>query len=193
MPDWLLVVFKSEFLWGIVLGIGISLIGARVQAKQQVKKLIEQQREDYLLFAQDIISNIMRVAKDIEEARRRSLAIHHDLLGLIDSEVGIFGRNREASIRLKDDLRSEVRQYVTDVALRRTDIAVQLSAFDRQRQLADSLRAGGNSTGALRVEESAANGPLTKANKAADDLIVTAKTGGEILTKLQALQKSGAK
>ena len=39
MSDWLLYIIKSEFLWGIVLGLCIALIGARVQAKQQIKKL----------------------------------------------------------------------------------------------------------------------------------------------------------
>jgi hypothetical protein len=186
MSDWLLYIIKSEFLWGIVLGLCIALIGARVQAKQQIKKLVEQQRKDYLLFAQDIISNIMRVSDDIEEARRRSLAIHHDLLALIDAEVGIFGRNRELSIRLNDDLRGNVRKYVTDIALRRTDIAVALNDFERQMILARDLRANGDATGGSRVEQSASIGPLAKANLAADDLIATAKTGSEIITKLQA-------
>lgn len=122
---------------------------------------------------------------DIAEARRRSQAIHHDLLALIDVEVGIYGRNREHSIRLDDDLRGEVRKYMTSVALRRAEVAMELAGFDRQIQLANNLRAGGNATGALRTEEAAANGPLAKAHKAANDLIATAKSGGEIIKKLE--------
>lgn len=186
MPDWFLDIIKSEFLWGIVIGLCIALIGARVQAKQQIKKSVEQQQKDFRLFAQDIISNIMRVSEDIAEARRRSQAIHHDLLALIDAEVGIFGRNREHSIRLKDDLRGDVRKYITDIALRRTDIAVALNIFDRQFQLARDLRANGDPTAAGKIEQSATTGPLVKANSAADDLIATAKTGTEIINKLQA-------
>ncbi len=173
----------SEFIWGIVLGLVIAIIGARIQAKQIIKKQVEQQRKDYLLFAQDIINNIMRVSEDIEEARRRSAAIHSDLLALIDVEVGIYGRNREHSIRLNDDLRSEVRKYMTNVALRRADVLVNLDVFYQQRKLVNDCRARGDETNALKVE-AAASEPLRKANKATDELITAAKTGDEIIKKL---------
>jgi hypothetical protein len=78
MPEWFLKVLTSDFLWGIVVGLLISMIGAFVQAKIYADRLVIQQRSTVILFAQDVIKNIIRVAEDIEEARRRSRVIHHD-------------------------------------------------------------------------------------------------------------------
>ena len=184
VPPWIIDIVTSEFLWGIVVGLVIALIGANAQARFQFQKMVEQQQRDMRLFSQDIIRNIMRVSNDIEEARRRSRLIHPDLLALIDVEVGVFGRNREHSIRLNDELRGEVRKYITDCALRRADIGMSLAAFDREMQLSRDLQAAGNNVQADAVAARASNGPLTEAHKAMDELIATAKTGQAIIDKL---------
>lgn len=185
MLDWIMKIVASEFLWGIVLGLIIAAIGAYLQAQFLYRRTISLQRSDVSLFCMDIIRNIMRISDDIAEARRRSRLIHHDLLALIDVEVGVFGRNREHTIRLDHSLRDEVRKYITDCALRRAEIGMKLAEFDRQMQLSRDLQAAGNGPQAQRMEEQAANGALNEAHKAMDELITRARGGDAIIGKLE--------
>ena len=189
MPVWIFDIITSEFLWGIVIGLVIATIGAIVQAKLNSKKTVEQQKLDFLLFSQEIVKNIIQVSEDIAEARRRSEMIHHDLLSLIDVEVGIFGRNREHSIRLDNELRSELRKYVTNVALRRLEVTAKLNEYYNKINLADGLMANGNEKQAKELRIEAIDGPLLAANKKTDDLIATAKEGGEIIKNLKSMVK----
>lgn len=188
MPGWVIEIITSHFLWGIVIGLIIAIIGAHVQANLQAKKNIQQQKLDMNNFCLDIINNIIQISEDIAEARRRSEVIHPDLLALINVEVMIFGRNREHSIRLNDDLRGKVRKYVTSVALRWADIGVHLSKFDQQMMLARNFQAAGDGQQADRTIE-AANVPLAAAHKATDDLISTANKGAELIKELMAARE----
>ena len=166
-------IFYSEFLWGVVVGALVSLIGAYYQISVQQKKLLAQQKKDVSALARDVVRNLMQVADEIAEARRRSNVIHHDLLYLVDVEIGVYGKNREHMIRLDDPLRSELRRYITQCALRKNDVTIRLSMFDDEIKRANSLRAAGDAAAAQDVDQRAAPAILQQAHRAMDDMLAT--------------------
>ena len=81
------------------------------------------------------------------KTRDRSKAIYHDYLGLIDVEIGVYGRNREHLIHLPEQARTDVRAFMTDCAVKKTDIAAKLDAFYRLNELANQTQIEGIVTG----------------------------------------------
>ncbi|WP_338609975.1 hypothetical protein V6617_06980 [Pelagibacterium nitratireducens] len=186
MAAWAYDVLKSEFFWGIILGLFLSYFGALIQSRAIKKAHIGLQKEDIKALAIDLVRNIKRVTDDIAEARRRNRAIHQDLLALLDVEIGIFGRVREQTIRLPDDLRSDLRKFVTDCALRKYEASQKLSTFYEQNDLSKRLEVNGSleeSTGA----KSAANIALSEANRAIDDLVVTVDKADGLVARLNTI------
>lgn len=183
MPGWITSVLTSDFVWGLILGLLLSVFGAVVQARSQTRRLVEQQRSDITTFCRDVILNILRISGDLSEAKRRSNLIHNDLLNLIDVEIGVYGRNREHTIRLDDDLREAVRDYVTVCALRRADIAMALAAFDRQMELFRDREAKGDTAGAERANLEA-RASLQAAHRSTDELVASAERGGSLLQRM---------
>ncbi len=185
MPDWIIAVVTSQFVWGTLIGLALSMGGAYMHAEYHFRRNLTLQSRDVLDLCRDLIRNVVKIAEDVEEARRRSKLIHPDLFALFDAEVNIFGRNREHTIRIVDqELRDEIRQYFTKCALRRTEIGVHLANFDRQMRLHDDLQANGNGPEAQRVLNDATSGPLADAHKAMDDFIKVAQTGDPLLDKI---------
>ncbi|HUF56059.1 MAG TPA: hypothetical protein VMM55_05795 [Thermohalobaculum sp.] len=185
MQSVVISILTSEFFWGVLIGIALTTIGAYVQVKVSSREALKFQRETVRDFAADTVRNIIEISGEIEEARRRSRVIHHDLLALMDVEVNVFIRNREHMIRLEDSVRGEVRRYITRCNLRRVEVAQHLAIFDDQMKLSRQLRANGDTMQAETREAAAVTGPLSEAHRATNDLISTAKGGAEILRKLE--------
>ncbi|MEQ9144612.1 MAG: hypothetical protein RLO08_09660 [Parvibaculaceae bacterium] len=184
MPEWISFIATSQFVWGTIIGLVLSMLGAYAHAAFQFRRNLQQQTVDFTSLCVDVIRNIVRISEDVQEARRRSRLIHSDLLALFDAEVNIFGRNREFAIRLDNGLRDEVRKFVTNCALRRSEIGMYLATFQQSMELADRLRASGDGPQSERVRVEASD-TLVKAHKAMDDFISTAERGNDIISKLQ--------
>jgi hypothetical protein len=185
MPDWVVDVLKSEFFWGVMVGLILSVIGAYYLALFAAKQQRAQQKETVKNFCADTIKNLRQIVDDMAELRTKVKAIHHDYLMLMDVEIGVFGRNREHLITLPEPLRHQVRKFVTDCALRRAEIANHLSAFDSKWRLADELRAQGHGPESERARTDS-NVPLAAANKALDDLIARVSSSATLSNDVRA-------
>ena len=185
LEERMIEIATSEFLWGIILGLIVSIVGARFQAKEIRRHHIAQATSDVNIFCAHIIENIQIVIADLGEARRRSRVIHGDILALLDSEIHIFGRNRENIIRLDGKLRNDVRKFIVDCGLRRSAVVGQLGLFDNKMGLARQLRANGDGPQATRVEQEAM-AFLEEAHRATDELIaVVEQRAPTLVTRLQ--------
>lgn len=184
MPDWLFQVLTSEFSWGLLAGLVLSFIGAFAQTKMLRRAHISMQEEDIVNLASDLIKNIVQICDQLSEARRRSRAIHHELLNLLDVEIGIYGRTREQFIRLDPNVRSDVRKFFTNCALRKLEIVQNLAAFDDRMKMVQQFRLQGNDTEREQAEI-AANVPLTEANKRVDELISLMRDGQSLVERMR--------
>lgn len=184
--DWAITILTSEFVWGVLTGLALSIAGAAIQIHLTRKAHIRLQKEDVAAISIDMVRNIMRVTEDISEARRRSRVIHSDLLILLDAETAVFGRVREQTIRLPDDLRAELRKFVIDCALRRSEIGNKIDLFNEQWKM------GGEFEQKQMNEEAAAakanaNNTLSEAHRSVDELAATVTRGDSLISKLESI------
>ena len=161
--DWLSEVITSQFVWGTVLGVCLSVLTARASIYFQLRD----QEERVQKFSQDLIRNITDYAESLSEARERSHAIHHDILALIENEIGIWGRNREHLFLISDDkTRKSIRDYFSRCAKLLVDTKVGLAAFSESTRIADTAGEGeGGHNRQLALTH------LQNANNACDKLI----------------------
>jgi hypothetical protein len=176
----MLDILKSEFFWGIVVGLALSFIGGWAQANIAVRLQRKSAKQTVKNFCRDSVKNIANVIREMDETRDRSRAIHHDFLALLDAELAIFGRNREHIIHLSEDVRSQIRKFMNDCAVKKASVAMNLDNFYRQTALADQIQAQGRGPEAERVRLQA-NDHLQQAQNAADKLVTLANTGSGLL------------
>lgn len=130
---WVPAALTSEFLWGTVLGVVLSVVTASAQMHFQRKSQANTVRK----FADDLISNLVDYAESLAEARERSSAIHYDILVLIEGEISIWGRNREHLIVIESkDIRKSLRNYFARCAKLVVDTKYHLEQFNKLHQLA---------------------------------------------------------
>jgi hypothetical protein len=180
-------ILTGEFFWGIVVGLILSFIGGWAQAKITVTMQQKAARKTVVRFCIDTIKNIQGVIAEMDKTRDRARAIHHDFLTLIEVEIQIYGRNREHLIHLPDELRTSVREFMNDVAIKRAEVANKLSQFYQLTEQASQLQTQGLGPQAERVKTDAL-APLGSAQAAADKLVTISKDGGPIVEKLALLK-----
>lgn len=163
-------ILTSDFFWGIVIGLLLSLIGSYALAKFNFSIMQKNQKKVIRLFCADVIQNIKNIVSEMDATRDRTKAIHHDFLSLLDVEIGVYGRNREHLIHLPPDERENVRKLINNIAIKKAEISQGLESFYEASRLADQVQAAGRGPEAGRIR-SDANDHLQIAQTAADKLV----------------------
>jgi hypothetical protein len=188
MIETLISVFKSEFFWGIIVGAILTAIGSILIVRLQDRAQRKQRFELVRTFSIDTVKNISQIIRDLHELRNRANAIQLDFLILLETEIGIFGRNREHIIALPPDVRGPLRAFVNNCAIKRAEIGNFLTEFYRQWALADQMESSGQTPEGQRVRANAAAGPLQKANAAADRLHQLLPDADKVLAELESVR-----
>jgi hypothetical protein len=185
--EWIGKVLTSEFVWGIIIGLLLSLSGAWWQARLTSKQQKEAQRDLIKNFCIDTVNNIKAIVDDMVDHRQRTQGIHGDYLALLDIELNVFGRNREQLTHLPNPVRENVRKFVTDCAIRRGEIGTNIAQFSRLRTLADQMQSQGHGPEAQRMSTQA-NVPLASANQALNQLATKVSGSADLVNSLQQMR-----
>lgn len=160
--DWLPEVLGSEFLWGTVLGVLLSAFAARLAIYFQTKH----QTETVGAFALDLVASIQDHVRSLEDHRERNRLIHNDFLSFIDAEVGVWGRNREHMILIRDkDTRRRLREFFATTATYVVKIRWQLEQFSQE-----TLASRGADGSDFQSHADRANGHLAEAHRLCERL-----------------------
>lgn len=184
--EWIMEVLKSEFFWGVVVGVVLTTIGAWCQVILTIRQQRKAQKDLIKNFCIDTIKNLKAVVDDMVNHRQMTQVIHHDYLMLLDIEFNVFGRNREHIIHLPNPVRENVRKFVSDCAIRRAEIGTNLAQFTNLWTLADQLQSQGQAQQAQQVRTQQANVPLASAHQALDQLAVRVKDSADLMNSLKA-------
>ncbi len=181
---WIVAVVTSEFFWGVIVGLVLSVVGAYYLAVFATRQQQRAQKEIVKNFCADTIKNLRQIVDEMADLRNRTKAIHSDYLALMDIEFNVFGRNREHIIQLPEPLRDRVRKFVTDCAVRRAQIGNYLAAFTSKWALADQLL--GQNQGLQSQQARAESGPpLAEANKVLDELSVRVQESSSLINDIK--------
>src|SRR5262249_1108416 len=178
---WIVTVLTSEFFWGVIVGLVLSVFGAYWLAVFAARQQQKAQKDLIKNFCIDTVDNIRAIVDDMVDHRQRTQVIHGDYLALLDVEINVFGRNRENIIHLPNPLREKVRKFVTDCAIRRAEIGTNLAQFASLWALADQLQARGDGPQAQRVRNEQAQIPLGKANQALNQLATRVNDSADLV------------
>ncbi|MFC4238287.1 hypothetical protein ACFOY8_24015 [Thalassospira xianhensis] len=184
MEKQLYAIFFSDYFWGTIVGLVLSIIGAYALGSIQSKQLKSEWTNNFIDLSIDIIRNLKSTIDQLAEARERSQAIHQDLLALIDAELAVFGRNREYSIRLSPELRGDLRKYITNIAIIRTRILGNLNQFNMCHNRAEEIESQNIEKDTISIRQEASK-YLVQANKATDDLINLSREGNDLIRRLE--------
>ena len=183
MFDTFIRLLASEFFWGIVIGVILSLTSAIVATKYQAIQTQNERNITIRKFLADAIGNIKEYADRLSDLRERSRVIDHEFLNLMEVEIGIYGRNREHLIWLADDsLRKEVLDYFNRVASHIVRIKVHLNEFQKGFDL---VRDGNLDQPRKTEVESAFNAQLAEAHKRCDALVSHINSHSQLIEKLR--------
>jgi hypothetical protein len=177
---WASTILTSEFFWGIIVGLILTVIGSYFLALFTTWQGRRERKNVLKSFCVDTVRNIRQIIDDMDATRGKAKMIHHEYLALLDIETQVFGRNREQLIYLPLDVRDNVRKFVTDCATRRAEIGNHLTTFYNQMNLAGQFEAQGNAMQAQNIRNAAA-GPLVQANRALDELVLRARDSESVI------------
>src|SRR5262249_29822636 len=181
---WVVTVLTSEFFWGVIVGLVLSVFGAYwlgVFAARQQQKVQKDQVKNLCI---DTVNNIKAIVDDMVDHRQKANLVHPDYLNLLDIEFGVFGRNRENLIHLPNPVRDNMRKFVNDCSIRRGEIGGYLAQFSNSLRLADQLQSQGQAPQAQRVREQQAQVQLAQANQALNQLATRVKDSAELVNNL---------
>jgi hypothetical protein len=136
----------------------------------------------------DTVNNLRAIVDDMVDHRQRAQVIHGDYLTLLDTEINVFGRNREHLIQLPNPVREKVRKFVTDCATRRAEIGANLAQFTNLWALADQLQSQGQAAEAQPVRHEQAKVPLDEANQALDQLLARVRDSAYLVNSLEGVR-----
>jgi len=161
--EWIAEIFKSEFVWGIVLGLLLSIVVAVVTSWINN----QQRRRTVAAFCQDIIRSVSDLIQNLEDNRDRNRRIDHEFLETIAAEIVVYGRNREHLVFLKDvQIRKDVRDYFTRVAALLAQIQGRLGQFYEVSRISQGETNPSKKSGLEQI----ANDHLGEAHKTCDRL-----------------------
>jgi hypothetical protein len=185
MWDWIVTVLTSEFFWGVIVGLALSVFGAYWLAVFAARQQQKAQKDLIKNFCIDTVNNITAIVDDMVDHRQRTQVIHGDYLQLLDVEINVFGRNRENIIHLPNPVRENVRKFITNCAIRRAEIGNHLSQFVNLLGLADQLQARGDGPQAQRVRNDQAELARWNANQALDQLVARVNDSADLVNSLK--------
>jgi hypothetical protein len=180
--EWIMEVLKSEFFWGVVVGVVLTTIGAWGQAVFTVRQQRKAQKDLIRNFCIDTVNNIKAIVDDMADHRQKANIIHPDYLTLLDIEFNVFGRNREQIIHLPSPVRDNVRKFVNDCTIRRGEIGGYLAQFSSLLTLANQLQSQGQSSQTQRQQ---AQVPLNLAHQALGQLATRVKDSADLVNNLK--------
>jgi hypothetical protein len=79
---WVLTVLTSEFFWGVIVGLFLSIIGSYFLARFTATTQRHERKEVLKNFCADTVTNIRQIVDDMDSVRSKSQLIHHDYLML---------------------------------------------------------------------------------------------------------------
>lgn len=124
--DWIMDVVTSEFIWGIVIGLLLSVVISIVTANLAYRR----QQRVVAAFCQDLIASVSELIASLDENVDRNRVIRHEFIENIAAELVVYGRNREHLIHIRDArLRKDIRMFFTDVTSRLAVVRVQLAQY----------------------------------------------------------------
>ena len=176
---WIVTVLTSEFFWGVIVGLMLSVIGAYYLAFFATRQQRKAQKD---LIKNLCIDTIKAIVDDMVNHRQKANSIHNDYLALLDIEFNIFGRNREHIIHLPNPARENVRKFVTDCAIRRGEIGSYLAQFTSLWTLANQLQSQGQ---AFQTQQQQATAQLNLANQALNQLDSRVKDSASLVKSLE--------
>jgi hypothetical protein len=184
---WIVTVLTSEFFWGVIVGLVLSVVGAYWLAVFAARQQQKAQRNLIKNYCIDTVNNLTAIVDDMVGFRQRTQAIHGDYLALLDTEFVVFGRNREHVIHLPNQVRDNVRKFMNDCAIRRAEIGTNLAQFNNLWAHADQLQARGDTEGEQQARQQS-NVPLVRANQALDQLATRVKDGASLVRSLEGVR-----
>jgi hypothetical protein len=179
--DWVWNVLKSEFFWGIIVGLFFTVIGSYSLAFFAARRQRQEQKKVLKSFCIDTVTNIRQIVDDMNATRSKVQMNHyHYYLALLDIENQVFSRNREHLISLPHDVREKVRKFVADCVVRRAEIGNHITTFMERCALADQFEVQRDEQH-MNVRKAATDGPLAQAHKAIDALVLRAKDSDGVI------------
>lgn len=137
MQPYFIDLVTSEFTWGIILGVILSIVASWANLKLQR----DQQKQAVAGFISDIILSIEDYVKALLDHQERNRVIHREFLDLIDVEIAVWGRNREHMVAIdRPELRKATRQFFTSTATTITQIKLNLDCFNSAIKLANESK-----------------------------------------------------
>ena len=185
---WIVTVLKSEFFWGVIVGLVLSVFGAYWLAVFGARQQQKAQKDQIKNLCIDTVNNLRAIVDDMVDHRQRAQVIHGDYLTLLDTEINVFGRNREHLIHLPNPVREKVRKFVTNCAIRRAEIGANLAQFTNLWALADQLQSQGQAAEAQPVRHEQAKVPLDEANQALDQLLARVRDSAYLVNSLEGVR-----
>jgi hypothetical protein len=184
----LTTVLTSEFFWGVIAGLLLSVIGAYCLAVFTTRQQRKAQKDLIKNFCIDTVDNIKVIVDDMVDCRQRTQVIHTDYLALLDIEFNVFSKNREHIIRLPNPVRDNVRKFVNDCAIRRAEIGNHLFQFNNSWAYANHLHTRGQMVEAQRVRKEEAEMARHNADQALGQLVVRVKDSADLVNSLKGVR-----
>jgi hypothetical protein len=183
MSAFLSSLVTSEFVWGTILGSVLTIVGALMAARIQRRRFTE----IITRFCEDTIANVCEFIENMNDHRNRGAIIHPEFLGLIETELVVYGRNREHLIHIDDkDLRRDIRDFFARVSVQLTIVRQNLTLFDQAWNRAQPLPLG-LASGEASQHQRNADMFLSQAHKACDAMVSLAAKQGELRRRLAGL------
>jgi len=176
-------ILQSEFLWGLFLGLILSIIGAWAVAHFSFVKQQDNQKKLVKRLICDISKNISNIANELDETKNRTNLIYNDFLVLIDIEIGIYSRNREHLSVLPESDVEAIRKFFTEVATSRASVAVKLELLQRSHAQANQ-HAAAQQLEETRKANDLAQQNFKEAQQAADRLVQKSQAASAIIERL---------
>jgi len=178
--EWVEEILKSQFVWGIVIGLLLSVVGAMTMTMLSKRE----RRTLAASFYQDLIGSITDLIHNLEDNRERHIIIEHEFLDAIGTEISVYDRNREHLVYINDvQLRKSIRNYFSRISV----LLVQIQRC--LRQFYDLNRQIRTETDTMRRDEAerSANNTLVKAHALCDKLREMRDTAERLTSKLESL------
>jgi len=177
-------VLTSEYLWGVITGVVLTAIGTWLQSILTARQLQKAQRDLIKNFCIDTVNNIRAIVDNMANLQQRTQIIYADHTMQLDTELAVFGRNREQIIHLPNSVREDVRKFVNDCSIRRAEIGNHLTELTKIMELANQLQARGDTTGAQQARNQA-QVPWGKASQALGQLANRVKDSTDLVNSLK--------
>lgn len=126
MEKFVIDLATSEFAWGTILGVFLSMLASWVNLKLQRNH----QQQSVAGFIGDLILSIEDYVEALIDHKERNNVIHREFLDLIDVEIAVWSRNREHMVALeKPEIRKATRQFFNSIATTVTHVKLNLECF----------------------------------------------------------------